>query len=117
MSTWNPVMNPTYGVVNLITATFAFSGELFVIITYYRYRKHLESPQMNLVLGLIFTDLIETISNFGFYFTGGSQFTCVANGFVREYGLISSVFWVLSISHYAKWFVTGDITREPTFRS
>ena len=116
-STWDPTIDPTYGIANGITAGLALSGELFVLITYFRYKKFLDSPQMRLVLSLICTDMLETTTNFGFYFTGSNQTTCIINGFLREFGIVSSVFWVLGISHYARWFVTGDIYQEPRYRN
>jgi hypothetical protein len=91
-----------------VTATCSFLAECFVLYTYYRHKDIFKAPHMKLVMNLIIADLVETFSNFGFFFTSNEEFTCVANGFLRLYGLIASVIWVAIISDYSVYLVRRD---------
>ena len=56
-----------------VTALCSFMAEVFVLVTYALNKKYLKGTHMKLVIYLILADLLESISNFGFFFTGNND--------------------------------------------
>lgn len=72
-------------------------GELFVIISYYKVAE-LQNFRMKLVLSMIYADLIGTLSCFLVYFVTSANSICIIDGFMKQFGYVSAVFWAAIMS-------------------
>ena len=83
--------------MNGIATALSILGELFMIVSYFSIPS-LRTFSMKLIVSLAVADFFYSISNI-FSFFNDNQLVCITEGFVRQTATISTIVWVVLITH------------------